>query len=236
MVERPKLLAILTETNAALTPGGLKLPPSSGNGWAKLEPAGRAKLIQDVDDPSLHEPSPFAADDRAGRPHERSVLELRVVTLDEFVDVEEQGAEALLGDGEGALIPAGGDVMFYGDGGAGKTTLAIDLACHLAAGDAWLGVPVARPVNILLIKNEGPRPHFGQAAPEARKLGRIVTRRPDQRARRALVVAHARRRKPVGVVNPSWRSLVRPAGAAGCSQPPCGSVSVVSVSAVVRKR
>jgi hypothetical protein len=50
--------------------------------------------------------------------------------------------------------------MFYGDGGAGKTTLAIDLACHLAAGQAWLGIPVARQARVLLIENEGPRPLY----------------------------------------------------------------------------
>jgi hypothetical protein len=50
---------------------------------------------------------------------------LRIVALEDFVDVEEAGARALLGrDGE-ALIPEGGDVMLYGDGGAGKTTLAV---------------------------------------------------------------------------------------------------------------
>lgn len=85
----------------------------------------------------------------------------RIVTLGEFVDVDEQGAQALVGaDGESALIPEGGDVMFFGDGGAGKTTLAVDLACHLAAGDDWLDIPIARPVNVLLIEAEGPRPHF----------------------------------------------------------------------------
>lgn len=86
---------------------------------------------------------------------------LRIVTLGEFVSVEEPGAEALVGaDGESALIPEGGDVMFYGDGGAGKTTLAIDLACHLAAGDHWLGVPIGRQTSVLIVENEGPRPHF----------------------------------------------------------------------------
>ena len=50
--------------------------------------------------------------------------------------------------------------MVYGNGGAGKTTLVVDLACHLAAGDAWLGIPVARPLRVLLVENEGPRPHF----------------------------------------------------------------------------
>jgi hypothetical protein len=84
---------------------------------------------------------------------------VQVVTLDEFVDVDEPGAEALLGaDSETALIPEGGDTMFFGDGGAGKTTLAVDLVCHLAAGDTWLGIPVPHPVNVLVIENEGPRP------------------------------------------------------------------------------
>lgn len=85
---------------------------------------------------------------------------LGVVTLDEFVAVEEPGAEALVGDEDDALIPDGGDVMFYGDGGAGKTTLAVDLAFHLAAGDPWLGMRVARPVSVLIVENEGPRALF----------------------------------------------------------------------------
>jgi hypothetical protein len=58
------------------------------------------------------------------------------------------------------VILEGGDVMFYGDGGAGKTTLGIDLACHLAAGDDWLGIAAPRAVRVLLIENEGPRPLY----------------------------------------------------------------------------
>lgn len=88
-------------------------------------------------------------------------LSLEVVTVEDFVAVEEAGAAALVGDeDDGAVLAEGGDVMFYGDGGAGKTTLAIDLACHLAAGDNWLGIRVGRPVRVLLIENEGPRPLF----------------------------------------------------------------------------
>lgn len=84
---------------------------------------------------------------------------LRIVTIGEFVEVDEPGAEALLGaDGDSALIPEGGDIMVYGEGGAGKTTLAIDMACSLAAGDDWLGIPIRRPVNVLLVECEGPRP------------------------------------------------------------------------------
>ena len=108
-----------------------------------------------------------------------------VVTLEEFVAVDEPAPSAL-GDGR-PLIPEGGDVMFYGDGGAGKTTLAIDLAFHLAAGDDWLGFPVASPVRVLLIENEGPRPLFRKKLrAQARRLGRLAARRPPARARAAL--------------------------------------------------
>jgi AAA domain-containing protein len=83
-----------------------------------------------------------------------------VVTLEAFVAVDEPGADPLLGDDGNALIPEGGDVMFYGDGGTGKTTLAVDLAFSLATGDPWLGIPVARKLNVLLVENEGPRALF----------------------------------------------------------------------------
>lgn len=91
---------------------------------------------------------------------------VRTVTLDDFIAVEEPGAAAILGSSESALIPANGDVMLYGDGGVGKTTLAVDLAFHLAAGEAWLGIDVPAPVGVLLVENEGPRPLF------RKKLGR----------------------------------------------------------------
>jgi hypothetical protein len=84
------------------------------------------------------------------------------VTAEEFAAVEEPGADPLLGEGGEAVIPEGGDVMLYGDGGASKTTLSVDLACHLAAGDPWLGLPVSRPVRVLLVEAEGPKPLFRQ--------------------------------------------------------------------------
>lgn len=96
------------------------------------------------------------------------MTELRVVTMEEFAAVKEPGADALVGSGDAALIPEGGDVMAYGDGGAGKTTLVIDLGCHLGAGDPWLGIRVPRAVRVLIIENEGPRPLF--RAKLARKL------------------------------------------------------------------
>lgn len=96
-------------------------------------------------------PAPLPAEERP---------QLDIVTLDDFVAIEEPGAEALVGDPDDALFPANGDAMVYGDGGAGKTTLMIDLGCHLAAGDDWLRMPVPGAVRVLLIENEGPRPHF----------------------------------------------------------------------------
>lgn len=91
-----------------------------------------------------------------------SAIAAEVVSLGEFIAIDEPGAAPLLGDADGMLIPEGGDVMVYGDGGAGKTTLLFDLAFHLAAGRPWLQIPVARPARILLIENEGPRPLLRQ--------------------------------------------------------------------------
>jgi hypothetical protein len=85
---------------------------------------------------------------------------ITVVALEQFAAVDEPGADALLGDGSDALLPANSDVMVYGDGGAGKTTLTVDLVCHLGAGDNWLGVTVAAPLRVVIIENEGPRPLF----------------------------------------------------------------------------
>jgi len=84
----------------------------------------------------------------------------RIVTLDDFSAIEEPGANPLLGAPGEAVIPENGDAMLYGDGGASKTTLSIDLAFHLAAGDPWLGIEVPKPVRVLLIEAEGPRPLF----------------------------------------------------------------------------
>jgi hypothetical protein len=95
--------------------------------------------------------------------------ELQVVPLDEFAAEHEVGGDPLVGDGEDALICQDGDGVVYGDGGAGKTTLVIDLALHLAAGDPWLGTNVPRAVRVLVIENEGPRPLF------RRKIARKLT-------------------------------------------------------------
>ena len=87
--------------------------------------------------------------------------------------------------------------MVYGDGGAGKTTLCLDLACHLAGGDEWLGIDVAAPLSVLLIENEGPtarcsgaRPSASsRAGPAARSVTASASSRSRGRTSRSLRVA-----------------------------------------------
>lgn len=86
--------------------------------------------------------------------------ELEIVSLEDFASEDEPGADPFVGDAEDVLGPQGGDWMFYGVGGGGKTTVAVDLAFHLAAGDDWHGIPIAAPRRVLVIENEGPRPFF----------------------------------------------------------------------------
>ena len=80
--------------------------------------------------------------------------------IDEFAQVDEPGAAALVGTAEEALVGANSDVMFYGDGGAGKTTMSVDLGFHLAAGDDWLGIEVPKPLRVALVEAEGSRGMF----------------------------------------------------------------------------
>ena len=58
------------------------------------------------------------------------------------------------------VISANGVVMIYGDAGAGKTTLQVDLIAHLAAGVDWHGIKVPKPVRQVVIENEGDRAEF----------------------------------------------------------------------------
>ena len=83
---------------------------------------------------------------------------ISVVSAADFASVDEPGAEPLIGEGDDVVVAQGSECMFYGDGGSGKTTLSIDLACHLAAGEDWLGFEVPRAVCVLMIEREGPRP------------------------------------------------------------------------------
>jgi len=93
-----------------------------------------------------------------GEPGEDEPLGVEVDTIEAFSAVDEPGASPLMGNGGDILIPEGGDVMIYGAGGSAKTTLMIDAACHLGAGQDWIGIPVDRPLKVLLVEVEGARP------------------------------------------------------------------------------
>ncbi len=102
------------------------------------------------------------------------------VTFAEFVSHPVPQAEPLVTDPDGAtVIPAAGLTIVYGTGGAGKTTLILDAACHFAAGVPWLdglGTP-ARALHVLWIENEGPREEFRRKL--ERKLSSWGGRIPD---------------------------------------------------------
>jgi hypothetical protein len=86
--------------------------------------------------------------------------ELVFETLEAFAAIDEPGAEPLgRATAGGTVIPAGGLVLVFGSGGAGKSTLVVDLCFALAAGVAWLdAIEPARKLNVTIIENEGPRP------------------------------------------------------------------------------
>jgi hypothetical protein len=105
------------------------------------------------------EPKPSAGAAQASeQPSADGSMSVRVVSIGDFIAVNEAGAEPLVGVPGAVVIPEGGDVMIYGQAGTGKTTLEVDFACHLAGGDDWLGIPITRPLRVLLAENEGPRP------------------------------------------------------------------------------
>lgn len=85
---------------------------------------------------------------------------MSIVTAEEFAAVDEPGEEPIVGQGDEVLIAVDSDVMVYGDGGAAKTTLTIDLGFHMASAREWLGYPIPRAVNVMVIENEGQRAMF----------------------------------------------------------------------------
>lgn len=155
-------------------------------------------------------------------------VELVFVNVSDFAGKDEDGADPLLGDEVNVLIGEDADVMIYGDGGVGKTSLAIDMAAHLAAGDLWIGIPVHRRVRVGLVENEGPRPLFrkklrqklaawtGQKIDDGYLLqleepwGKVSLERPE--VREALAAQIAALELDVVVIGPISRSGMNEAG------------------------
>lgn len=97
---------------------------------------------QDPFAPAEEPPAPFSA------------------SLNDFLALDLQSPPPLLGTDDDTIIPTGGLVVVAGMPGAGKTTLILDAVFHFASGEDWLEFPVPRPLNILLIENEGPQHKF----------------------------------------------------------------------------
>lgn len=91
-----------------------------------------------------------------------TVYAIQFQPVEQFAAVDEPGAEPLASTLDGGVaVPADGNVIFYGTGGAGKTTLSMDLSFSLAAGQPWLDIVYPdRPLVVVVVENEGPRAEF----------------------------------------------------------------------------
>ena len=75
-------------------------------------------------------------------------------------------ATPLLGEPGQVFLAIGSLLLVYGGEGTGKSTWTVDGIAHLAAGRAWLGIPVPRPVRFCVVENEGPPSLFQQKLAE----------------------------------------------------------------------
>ncbi len=80
----------------------------------------------------------------------------RFVPYGDFAARSYPVAAPLLGKPGSVYLAESSLLIVYGSEGASKSTWTIDGVAHLAAGVDWLGLPVPRPVRLLLIENEGP--------------------------------------------------------------------------------
>jgi hypothetical protein len=119
-------------------------PPVEGGDWCDWQ-GGRDEFVQLVE----------AARDavEAERPFS--------MTLREFVALDRPAVQPLIVDTDGRPVIAQHSLTLLGAlGGAGKTTLFVELALHLAAGVDYLNFSIPEPASVLLIENEGPEEMF----------------------------------------------------------------------------
>jgi hypothetical protein len=130
--------------------------------WFTLDDAGARKIemlrrTRDVRD--------RGAEIRVDEP-EQPETHLRFVTGREFRKQELAKIEPLLGEGNDALMMPGSLLLLAGIGGAGKTTLAVHAIAHWSAGLPWFGIPIPRPLKIVVIENEGPHDPYARKVDE----------------------------------------------------------------------
>jgi hypothetical protein len=120
-------------------------PPLEGGDWCDWA-GGRDEFVQLVKDARGAEPEderPFS------------------MPIREFIALERPAVEPLIVDTDGRPVIAQHSLTLLGAlGGAGKTTLFVELALHLAAGVDYLNFSIPAPASVLLIENEGPEEMF----------------------------------------------------------------------------
>lgn len=109
-------------------------------------------------------------------PAEVPDAEEEILPLDEFLSQHGDPQIALLGEEDAPILVGGGFHMLAGKPGVGKTTLVIDAAMHLVSGLNWLDFNVPRPLNVLMIENEGPREMFRRKLERKRNAWRHTIR------------------------------------------------------------
>jgi hypothetical protein len=92
------------------------------------------------------------------------------IDVHDFIEREVTNPDPLLGTEERAILARGGLGILAGRPGTGKTTLVLDMACHLAAGKPWPPQDESErapapwncpnPLRIAIIVNEGPESMF----------------------------------------------------------------------------
>jgi hypothetical protein len=103
--------------------------------------------------------SGYPLEPRAGDEPERPFA----LPVADFVAREREHREPLLASADGKAVVGHKSLTLLGAlGGHGKTTWAIDLFLHLAAGVDYAPWSVPRPVSILIIENEGPEELFAE--------------------------------------------------------------------------
>lgn len=110
----------------------------------RREPARAEPAAETAAEPTV------ASDDRADP----------TVTFAEFVARADATRDPIVTGEQGTMLPAGGLAILAAKTGDGKTTLTVEFAQHAAAGRDYQGLSFPRPLNVLVIENEGPREAF----------------------------------------------------------------------------
>ncbi len=106
---------------------------------------------------------PSAVDESLGTESGPDSPRVFALPIREFIARRREHREPLLADAEGRAVVGARSLTLVGAlGGQGKTTKAVDMFLHMAAGVDYPPWTVPRPVPILMIENEGPEELFAE--------------------------------------------------------------------------